>query len=134
MLDSDVLLKKDISGLFKNNICATGMLSLPKKLELRQGVFNCSSRFYPFLLYINLNYCKKHNIRFSIPFKLWKLEFTNNQLYDTGAGFYEELISKRVKFEVINIKPYIVHFGGGSYKKTKEDAECWLDLYKNLYN
>ena len=53
------------------------------------------------------------------------LSFAGNH-YDTGASFYEDCISRKMKIKEIPISDYIIHFGAGSYLKTVDDMTDFI--------
>ena len=78
LLDSDVLLKKDISDLFDDEVIYAG------EIETQP---NGKKRIFPFLCYINVRMCKEHNIHYFNERYMHGLGGSADA-YDTGGGFY----------------------------------------------
>lgn len=123
LLDSDVLLKKDISELVRNEYPYVGQLT-------RYSNGN-PSRILPMVCYINVPLCRKHGIRYFSSERSWLL--TPDTYYDTGASFYEDCTKAGLNGRFIRYRDYAEHLGGGSYRKDR-DAESFLQTYKSLYN
>lgn len=141
LLDSDVIIKHDISCFFDKTYIACGQL---RKDELREpGIheehYLNRQRFFPFILYINVEMCKKYNIRFCHRTKLYFFDFLNhNYIYDTGASFLEDILISKAPFKKMQIKNYINHLGKGSPKKrgplrTDDEIKMFLEKNKKYY-
>ena len=124
LVDSDVLVKKDISDLFDESVIWCGMKEQQKSF--------LKIRLIPYLLWINIPMCKEYKIRFVKKYQNYKLSHKGIPYYDTGASFLENCEIAKLKGKEINIYDYIIHFGGGSYKK--KDYKIWLEENKFLYS
>ena len=129
LLDSDVLLKRDISNLFREDLIYIGSITTQP--------FSSIKRVLPFICYINNNMCKEKKIHFFNDNYMHGLFKTMNaDRYDTGAWFYlncENLPSEKIKYE-----DYVIHYGHGSWNKAGERAvltkEQWLSRYKKYWS
>ena len=131
IIDSDVLLKKDITSICDENYAFVG--------EIWNAYGEFKTRVFPHLLYINNKMCKKNGINF---FDIKRIVGFNagsiNDFYDTGASFLEDVISSGLPFKQIKTNDYIVHFQSGSWvnnisKQTSKNYKEWLEKHKNLY-
>lgn len=125
LMDSDILVKKDISDLFDKSVIWKGMIE--KQYYSFQKI-----RLAPYLLWINIPMCKQYNINFYKKYQNYKLSHKGAPYYDTGASFLESCQLAKLEGKEINIYDYIIHFGGGSYDK-KENWRVWLEENKDLY-
>lgn len=135
LIDSDVLIKRDISDLFLPQYIYVGEVYLPKFLN-RQRVL-------PYICFINSDECKKHNIHYFDENRIHGLKKEDKhkdcEKYDTGASFYHDCGNLPAK--KIAISDYIVHFGGASWveeKKTTKSivhytVEQWLRKYAKYW-
>ena len=97
LLDSDVLIKKDISDIADENAIFSG------SVEHKE---NSITRVLPFLLYINVNLCKQYNITFFNKNYMHGITSKEGNKYDTGAYFYKE--AKEYNHNIIDINNYLV--------------------------
>ena len=125
LLDSDVLIKKDISPFFDESVAWAG------KVEYEPKFWFMTVRCFPFLLWINVPACRKKGIRFWHEGKAYKLSHEGVPYYDTGGSFYEDCIKARLPYREVEINDYIEHLVGGSY--AKRDWRVWLDEHRALY-
>ena len=122
LLDSDVLLLRDVGGLCNDRKAVVG------EEQKKCGV----PLFCPFICWINVPMLRSAGIRYFNGDKMWALssEYPNNR-YDTGAWLYEEVRRKGMPWERVNIWDYIIHFGHGSWKE--KDTERWLNENERLW-
>ena len=84
LLDSDILLKRDISELADNECIYVG--------ETINQPNSSVKRLLPFLCYINVDMCKENDIHYFDHDYMHGLAYTVNNSaadsYDTGGGFY----------------------------------------------
>lgn len=122
LMDSDVLIRKDISGFARSDSAVVGTR------HTKDGV----TLFHPMLCWINVPMLKENGIRYFNGDKMWALSniFPNNR-YDTGAWLLDEVESKRLPYAELDILSYIVHFGHGSWRK--KDYSQWLEKNKSLF-
>jgi len=131
LMDSDILIKKDISNFFDNRYPACGTAAV-------QVNCRCSrTRLVPFLCYINVSMCREYGIKYFDPEKCWTLTPVSvngiDSWWDTGASFLDELNRAGLAFKFINIWKYICHFGAGSHGGFGRSAKKWLEIHKKLY-
>jgi len=128
LLDSDVLVKQDVSSLFDKTqavVAEVGPCSHPK----RGGLI----RFMPMLCYMNTPMLRDAGVHFFNPEKMWAL--TDRQphcWYDTGAWLLEAAREARLPYRNIAMGDYVEHFGHGSWK-NKHDPKAWLQLHRQLW-
>ena len=123
LLDSDVLLKKDISSLYDEDFAFIG-----------QGI----DRIQPFLCFINPKILKEHNVSYFDKNKMYGLN--GDKKYDTG---YMLFINKdKLPHKIIRSDSFIVHYTGGSYDeevfkikhKGQITKERWLEKNKKYWS
>lgn len=132
LLDSDILLKKDISDLFDEECIYVG--------ETITQPLSTIKRILPFMCFINVDMCKEKKVHYFDHNYMHGLAFTRNNQnadkYDTGAGFY--LHASKFKHKDIKLDNYLVHYGHGSWKKIGDrphfTAEEWLEINKKLWS
>ncbi len=134
LVDSDVLVKRDISDLFLPQYAYVGEVVM-------QRWWN-RYRLLPYICFINSNACKKHGIHYFDDNRIHGLKnevkVKDAEKYDTGSSFYydcENLPSKKIK-----IDPYVVHYSGGSWVKEKRlsysipfSPQQWVRKYAKLW-
>ena len=127
LLDSDVLLKKDISELFDTSMGFIGDISNRK-------------RVFPFICFINPEKLTEHGIQYFIEDKMYGLPpNSNNYDWDTGAVLYDN--RNVLPYKAINYKDYIEHYTAGSYKedvfnilhKGQISKEKWIEKNKQYW-
>jgi len=126
LLDSDVLLKKDISEIVDNNYYAVGDVKCYKV-----------ERLLPWICYINVKKCKENDIHYFDERRIYGLS-NSDLFYDTGRSFYEDVKSKLKK---IKYNMYIEHFLAGSWledarikhKYKSVNPEVWLKKNEKLW-
>ena len=129
LMDSDILIKQDISPLFRDDAIYVGETIIQPKSSIK--------RVLPYLCFINTEMCKKHNIHYfndDYMHGLYKTAIADR--YDTGAGFYKTSI--HYPHIDITIEDYAIHYGHGSwekpgYTKTQTDEE-WLMSNQSLWS
>lgn len=138
LLDSDILFKKDVSGIIDTKYAACGWKS---------STFHNIPRILPMVCYINAKMCREQNIEYFNEEYIYGLVETSHKgnNYDTGANFYRELNDRHLFKLLPNSSAketdYYVHFMAGSwyddavekhnYKQVSPGV--WLNRYKNLY-
>lgn len=132
LIDSDVLLRKDISGIWDGNYYWVGGTERWSQSLLRK-------RVCPFLLYLNVEKMKQNGITFFDDKHMFGL---NNgprcEEYDTGCWLYEKTLNKG---RIIKYNDYIVHFRAGSWlhdARTKHhykqmEPKKWLSNFKKYW-
>lgn len=127
LLDSDVLVKADISPLFDTSVPWAGMVEHPSESFKRV-------RLAPYLLWINVPMCRERGIRFMSEGRIYKLSHGDSPYYDTAASFYEDWLLAGIPGRELHIYQYIEHYRGGSYVKDFAKAVRWLETNKHLYD
>ena len=128
LLDSDVLLKKDISELFDENIIYAGEVITQPSSTIK--------RILPFITYINTKMCIENDVHYFDDNYMHGL-YKNGEAdkYDTGAAFF--IHASKFKHKDIKYDDYVLHYGHGSWNKkgfkpTYSQNE-WLNLHKKLW-
>lgn len=123
LLDSDVILKKDISDFFNNNYACCGNKQFKHDIP----------RLTPYLCYLNVPLLKKNNIRYFNKNKMWAMTQIKPYCdYDTGAWILEDVNNKKLPFKCIDINQYIVHLKAGSWA-NKNKVNEWLQENEDLW-
>jgi len=123
LLDSDVLLRKDISELFNDSY-----IYIAEELTQPNG----KKRVSPHLCFINVNLCKEHNIHYFDDRYMHGLCVSRGaDEYDTGGAFL--LNAKELPHKNINYNDYIVHYGHGSWIQNGYKYELNPDEFFEKY-
>lgn len=127
LLDSDVLVKRDLSDLFNEKFCWIGEPHTTKKHPVK------IPRLYPFCCFINTRMCRENNIRYFDTGHMWQLSDSETGCwYDTGAWFIEA--SQSLPSKTIRVSDYVEHYGGGSFLNNKKMSPGdWLKKYSMYY-
>ncbi len=133
LLDSDVLLKRDISNLFVDDaICCAEVITQPR--------FNVK-RVLPYICFINNKLCKEKGVHFFNSDQMYGLYKTpNGEKYDTGASFF--LHAEKYGIKEIKDDDYIEHYKAGSWTSDAKkfhrykqiDAKEWLMKNKKYWS
>ena len=126
LLDSDVLLKKDITPFMDTSVAWAGELQVSR-------FYNHATRLTPYCCWINVPMCKEKGIRFRHEGQFFKLSHNGKFFYDTGASFYSDCKLAGLYGKQISIYDYIIHFGCASWKKCDANIKLWLSKNKQLY-
>ena len=127
LMDSDVLVKKDITPLFDDSCVWTGQLQVHTS---RFGV--TLPRVLPFICYINVPMMRKHGISYYNDDKMFALTSRKPDVgYDTGCWFYEACHTAELPENHVDIRDYIIHFGHGSWMNSDESE--WLETNKQYW-
>lgn len=137
LMDSDILLKKDVSDLYDDNYIFIGEYEMNPTLKKRNV-----GRILPFICFINVKMCQEYNVRyFNENFMHGLNKFTIGHYYDTGGGFY--INARNYAHKCINIGEYITHYKGGSWDYTYPSCKKihgnltpveWLNYNKEYWN
>ena len=129
LLDSDVLLKRDISNLFRDDAIYIGEVVTQPNSQVK--------RVLPFICYINVRLCKEMNVHYfddNYMHGLWKNGKADR--YDTGGALFE--LCKGKQSIEIKCSNYIVHYGHGSWNKNgytpQYSANEWLLMNKRFWS
>ena len=121
LLDSDVLLKKDITELFDEQYIYVG------DVEKWQG----NSRVIPYCCFINTKMCKDNGVNYYN--ENYIVGLTKNCRYDTGAYFW--LSCQNFPHKNIKFTDYIVHLDDGSQRyQNIKNHDMWLMRNKSLWS
>lgn len=122
-LDSDTLLKRDIDFIDQRFVV---IADYPDE--------KVKPRFIPYIMYLNQSKIKSKNIKYLDVYRMHGgVNARNSCMYDTGCSFYEDVVNAKLPTKKINYSKYIVHFGGGSWKKSKHDQYKFLNENSNLF-
>lgn len=125
LLDSDTLLKKDISGLNDDRYIYVG--------ETGEAVKTRHTRVFPFCCYINVKQCKENGIHYFNDKYMAGIDGRgDNDFYDTGAYFYASCKGKNIK--IIKHTDYVVHMASASWQNKQNNEENFLKKYQNLWD
>lgn len=132
LLDSDTLIKRDLSELFDESYIYIAETSLQPHSTI--------NRILPYMCYINVKMCKENNVHFFDDDYMHGLaNDVNNKhsdWYDTGSGFY--IHASKYNHKDIKLDNYIEHYGHGSWKKMGFryvlTPEEWLIKNKRLWS
>ena len=127
LLDSDVLVKRDLSDLFDDTVVWIGEPHTTTKHPIK------IPRLYPFCCFINTRMCSENGIHYFEADHMWQLSDSDKgKWYDTGAWFLEA--SQNLPHRMIRYKDYVEHYGGGSFKSNKKTSvKDWLKKYSVYY-
>lgn len=132
LLDSDVLLKRDVSNLFDETSAYIGETITQPKSSIR--------RLLPFICFINTTMCIENGIHYFDENYMHGLMCNGinkgADSYDTGAGFYFH--ANKYPHKDISVGNYVVHYGHGSWdkkgdKKILTESE-WLGLNRSYWS
>lgn len=138
LLDSDVLVKKDISDLWDDRYiyCADVITQTATTIK----------RVLPYVCYINSKMCLENGVHYFDENHMHGLHKTaKGDRYDTGAGFY--LQAEKFPHREFKHEDYVIHYKGGSWFDTYKKYELhkrngkryfltdeeWLNRFKCLY-
>lgn len=129
LLDSDVLLKRDVSELFDDSVIWCGEISLQPNKK--------THRVLPYICFINVGMCKRKGIHYFDDKHMHGLYYggrVSADTFDTGAWFY--LVTTKLPHKEIKCEDYVAHYGHGSWvkesgKKTNESE--FLEQYKEYW-
>ena len=131
LLDSDILIKRDVSSLWDETKMYVGEVINQPKSSIK--------RILPYICFLNVKMMKEHNVHYFDQEYMHGLKYTvDGDMYDTGAGFY--LAAKKYPSKQIKTDEYAIHYSGGSWAKEKElkykhayTPEQWLTRYVKLW-
>ncbi len=126
LMDSDVLVKRDVSDFFDPSVAWVGTIEREPKFWFQ------APRCFPFLLWINVPMCRAHGIRFFHEGYVYKMSHQEGPpYYDTGGSFLKDCNEAGLPYKEVNIFDYIEHLGGASCYPT--EWVKWLNEHKSLY-
>ena len=135
LVESDVLVKTDIRSLWREEYSFCAYVQ-----KRQEGNRFGRGRILPMLCYFNVPRFRAEGVHYFDPNRSWMLhQGEENPLnwYDTGASLLEDVLSHRPRLKGlhVDIRPMIVHLGGGSYigNSIRKQAE-WLKMHESLWN
>ena len=132
LVESDVLVKTDIRQMWREEYSFAAYVQ-KHQLGNKFG----RGRILPMLCYLNVPKFKAEGVRYFDPERSWMLhkgEYNPANWYDTGASLLEDVLAHRPRLKGlhVDIRPMVVHLGGGSYRTLKGQAE-WLNKHRDLW-
>lgn len=129
LMDSDVLVKKDVSELWRHSDCIWAG-EVGENVKRRFGYD--FKKVQPFLCYINVPMMREHGIRYFNGKWMWNLTRRKpNHRYDTGAWFYKASAEAGLPVWEVRLDEHILHLRHGSWGKKKPMQ--WVRLHKELW-
>lgn len=127
LMDSDVLVKKDITEFWNEDFAYIGEVIKNVK---RLGEVH--PRLLPFLCYVNVRMMHNNgNVSYFNPKKMYALTSGYGKGYDTGSWFVEDCENHGLPFRELSLDSYIVHMKAGSWKS--KDVDKFLEDNKDLW-
>jgi hypothetical protein len=134
LVESDLLLRDNPQTLWREEYSFCAHVQ-----KQQMGNKFGRGRILPMLCYFNVPKFKAEGVHYFDPDRSWMLhkgEDNPKNWYDTGASLLEDVLNHRPRLKGlhIDIRPLVVHLGGGSYKNfsLKEQAE-WLKKNEALW-
>lgn len=130
LMDSDVLIRRDISEFWKHPNCAwvgeTGE-------NVRERFGYDIRKVQPFLCWLNVPLLKAHGIRYFNGEYMWNLTTKKpNHRYDTGAWLHRAVSEAGLPTFQLPLNDYVVHLGHASWRNR--NPMQWLDLHHELWD
>lgn len=125
LLDSDVLLRRDLSDLADPSVAWTAEI----EYGLVFGSGRLRPRALPFVCWCNVPMCREAGVRYFDPERTWQM--VPGKWYDTGASFYLDCKKAGLPGREIRWSDYAVHFKGGSW--DDRDPAKFLRENRALY-
>lgn len=128
LMDSDILIKKDITDFWNQEYVYIGEVAKNVK---RLGEYH--DRLLPFLCYVNVRMMHNNYVSYFNPLKMYALtDKVPGVGYDTGMWFLEDCEQKKLPKKEVPIEEYIVHLKAGSWKSR--DVKKFLADNKALWD
>lgn len=124
LLDSDVLVKKDLSPIFDDRCVFKGSIGISSKRFSKL-------RVEPYCSYLNSSMIRKLGIRYHSNKHI--IGLTKRCRYDTGAFFYEQCMATSLRWEKIDPQEYVVHLKGATWMSREDRISYFLQANKCLY-
>lgn len=131
LMDSDILLTRDVDFMFQENQCVVGHIQTHDKSRNPYHI----DRLVPILCYINVPMCRACGIQYWDENRSWQLHGkTRNSWYDTGASFLEDVRSHKngAHGKCIDIRPLMIHLRSGSWI-NEANGKDWLQQNRALW-
>lgn len=127
LLDSDVLLRRDIAPLADASVAWVG------EKELHPAYWFQAVRLLPMLLWINVPILRAKGIRFWHEGMVYKVSHQGVPFYDTGGSLLVDCDGAGLRGREIRIADYIEHYGGGSCGSDPVVVSQWIDANRHLW-
>ena len=130
LMDSDILLKKDVRWMADRRFAWSGWRRLYKT------PYGVKERLWPFLCWLNVPVLRQKGIRYFNEEHIWKLMPGDGAYDDTGAWVLKASLDAGLQGMEVYIDDYMVHFGSASWGKEHSKGraqESWLETYKSLW-
>ena len=134
LVESDVLIKKDISEMWREDFAAAGGIQEPR------GYRYMHARLLPMVCYMNVPKLTKYGAKYFDPKRTFGLfadvDDTNNW-YDTGAPLLEDI--RKTKPELValvykHITHFYEHYRHGSWAANSlQEQQNWLKQHRVLW-
>lgn len=135
LLDSDILVKADITFLWDESYAAVGSVQYLKRIGRKEH-----DRLNPVCLYMNVPLLVKNGARFYDPERSWWLQPGENNpanWYDTGACLLEDIRNTKPALVALvygDLSKRYTHFGSASWRKTDLwEQTRWLERNRALW-
>lgn len=129
LLDSDVLVKKDIKELYNPYFASVGEVSTYGRIPVK--------RFLPYINYIRKDsFVSYFNERYMRGL-CCDTSIKNYDYYDTGANFYREIVDVKLPYREIKCDDYVIHYKAGSWNGAHESnlsPSMWLNKNRGLWD
>lgn len=129
LMDSDVLVRRDIADFWSHPDCAW-VGEVGENVKERFG-YNIR-KVQPFLCWLNVPLLHAHNIRYFNASYMWNLTtVVPNHRYDTGAWFYRTVKEVQLPVQRVPLDGMIYHLAHASWRDRQpmewlnEHKECW---------
>lgn len=128
LLDSDVLLTRDITTLYREDYMFVGDTELWRARRL-SGTHKPTpkSRAIPYVCYINTRMCRKHGVRYFDENRMYGLT-VNGDTYDTGTYFLERIVVGKHPWLKIDHKSFVVHYKAGSWAEEARKNDGYVQV------
>lgn len=114
LLDSDILIKKDISSFFDEKYIFVAQVDTQPHSKIK--------RVLPYICFINVKACKKNGVHYFDEYRMHGLrnnsKYPDGDFYDTGSAFY--LNAGKLPRKEVKLDEFMVHYAGGSWVEKKE--------------
>lgn len=134
LVESDVLIKKDISEMWREEFAAAGGIQEPR------GYRYMHARLLPMVCYMNVPKLTKYGAKYFDPkrtFGLFADADDTNNWYDTGAPLLEDI--RKTKPELVtlvykHITHFYEHYRHGSWAANSlQEQQNWLKQHRDLW-
>ena len=135
LMESDVLLKRDIDEFFAENYSVYGYWQKAQP----HNPFHIG-RMLPMLCWMNVPMLTNHGARYFDPTRTYGLlhggRENRNNWYDTGAVLLEDILKSRPRLKGYHrdIREFVEHYGSASWQNNDREAQqAWLNQRRDLW-